>query len=105
TLYPALCRALGKAAPVGPRGSYGALEGADQISDVILVDSSPIGRTPRSNPVTYMKAFDEIRQTFAQTRDAKMRHFTAKHFSFNATGGGRCPKCGGSGSRCTFWPI
>ncbi len=98
TLYPALCRVLGKPVPTGPRGRYDAVEGAEQLSDVVRVDTSPIGRTPRSNPVTYMKAFAEIRQTFAQTRDAEVRQFTAKHFSFNAAGGGRCPRCRGAGS-------
>src|SRR5262249_897965 len=70
--------------------------GDGQIDDVILVDQSPIGRSPRSNPVTYIKAFDEIRAVFADTIDARTHNFTASHFSFNVEGG-RCEACEGEG--------
>ncbi len=70
--------------------------GIDQIEDCIVIDQSPVSRSPRSNPVTYVKAFDEIRQAFAETLDAKTRNFTASHFSFNSELG-RCPTCSGDG--------
>ena len=72
------------------------LEGTAYISDVVLVDQAPIGRTPRSNPVTYLKAFDPIRELFASTKDARSRGLTASHFSFNVPGG-RCEACEGEG--------
>ena len=78
-----------------PTGSE--LEGDDLIDDVMLVDQSPIGRTPRSNPVTYIKAFDGIRDLFASLPEAKKRGFTAGHFSFNIPGG-RCETCQGDGT-------
>ena len=71
--------------------------GNGQIDDVLLVDQSPIGRSPRSNPVTYIKAFDEIRAVFADTIEARTRNYSAGHFSFNVDGG-RCPRCEGDGS-------
>ena len=77
-------------------GTHQKLEGAEYISDVILVDQAPIGRTPRSNPVTYLKAFDPIRELLASTKDARSRGFTASHFSFNVPGG-RCEACEGEG--------
>jgi excinuclease ABC subunit A len=70
--------------------------GDGQIEDVILVDQSPIGRSPRSNPVTYVKAFDAIRAVFADTVEARTHNYTASHFSFNADGG-RCQACKGDG--------
>ncbi|HKN23719.1 MAG TPA: excinuclease ABC subunit UvrA [Candidatus Acidoferrum sp.] len=73
------------------------LEGDQNIQDVVIVDQSPIGRTPRSNPATYMKAFDAIREVFADTPDAKRRGFAAGHFSFNVPGG-RCETCQGDGT-------
>jgi excinuclease ABC subunit A len=73
------------------------IEGADFIDEVILVDQSPIGRTPRSNPVTYIKAFDIIRELFASLPEAKKRGFPAGHFSFNVPGG-RCENCQGDGT-------
>ena len=77
-------------------GSFRELQGLEFISDVVLVDQTPIGRTPRSNPVTYLKAFDPIRELFALTKDAKARGLTASHFSFNVPGG-RCEACQGEG--------
>ncbi len=77
-------------------GSHRKLEGAEFVSDVVLVDQAPIGRTPRSNPVTYLKAFDPIRELFAATKDARSRGLTASHFSFNVPGG-RCDACEGEG--------
>ncbi len=73
------------------------VEGADKIREAVLVDQSPIGRTPRSNPVTYIKAFDIIRDLFASTTDAERRGYTAGHFSFNVPGG-RCETCQGDGT-------
>jgi len=77
-------------------GAHRRLEGHELISDVVLVDQAPIGRTPRSNPVTYLKAFDPIRELFASTKDARSRGLTASHFSFNVPGG-RCEACQGEG--------
>jgi excinuclease ABC subunit A len=77
-------------------GSFRGLDGLEYISDVVLVDQTPIGRTPRSNPVTYLKAFDPIREIFSLTRDAKSRGLSASHFSFNVPGG-RCEACQGEG--------
>jgi excinuclease ABC subunit A len=77
-------------------GAHRKLEGAEFISDSVLVDQAPIGRTPRSNPVTYLKAFDPIRELFAATKDARSRGLTASHFSFNVPGG-RCEACEGEG--------
>jgi excinuclease ABC subunit A len=73
------------------------LDGDENIQDVVIVDQSPIGRTPRSNPATYMKAFDAIREVFAETPDAKRRGYAAGHFSFNVPGG-RCETCQGDGT-------
>ena len=94
TLYPALCRRLRKEAP--KPCPFDDVYGDGQIDDAILVDQSPIGRSPRSNPVTYLKAFDEIRSVFAETVDARTRNYTASHFSFNAEVG-RCSGCHGEG--------
>lgn len=77
-------------------GSVTALEGAEWLSDVVLVDQTPIGRSPRSNPVTYIKAFDEIRELFASQPLAKQRKYTPGTFSFNVAGG-RCEACDGAG--------
>jgi excinuclease ABC subunit A len=77
-------------------GTFRTLEGAEFITDAVLVDQAPIGRTPRSNPVTYLKAFDPIRELFAATKDARSRGLTASHFSFNVPGG-RCEACQGEG--------
>jgi excinuclease ABC subunit A len=77
-------------------GSHRKLAGVEFITDAVLVDQAPIGRTPRSNPVTYLKAFDPIRELFAATKDARSRGLTASHFSFNVPGG-RCEACQGEG--------
>ena len=77
-------------------GTHRKLEGAEFVTDVVLVDPAPIGRTPRSTPGTYLKAFDPIRELFASTKDAKARGLTASHFSFNVPGG-RCEACEGEG--------
>jgi len=94
TLLPALQRRLtgGGALP----GPYRALEGAELIDKVIHIDQRPIGRTPRSNPATYTKAFDDIRKVMAQTREARAAGFSPGRFSFNVPGG-RCEACGGAG--------
>jgi excinuclease ABC subunit A len=93
-LYAAIKRAKG--AWDKRVGSFAKLEGVEYISDAVLVDQAPIGRTPRSNPVTYLKAFDPIRELFAATKDARSRGLTASHFSFNVPGG-RCEACQGEG--------
>ena len=77
--------------------TWESLEGDQYIDEVVLVDQSPIGRTPRSNPVTYIKAFDAIRELFASLPEAKKRGFSAGHFSFNIPGG-RCETCQGDGT-------
>jgi excinuclease ABC subunit A len=94
-LYAAIKKAKGeiKESPA----AFGRIRGAELISDVILVDQSPIGRTPRSNPATYTKAFDDIRRIFSETRDAYSRGFGPSHFSFNLEAG-RCPTCQGNGT-------
>jgi excinuclease ABC subunit A len=93
-LYAAIKRAKG--AWEKRVGTFAKLEGVEYVSDTILVDQAPIGRTPRSNPVTYLKAFDPIRELFAATKDARSRGLTASHFSFNVPGG-RCEACQGEG--------
>jgi excinuclease ABC subunit A len=77
-------------------GSYDAITGWEGLDDVVLIDQSPIGRSPRSNPVTYVKAYDEIRRIFAAQPLAKQRGFSASTFSFNSAGG-RCETCEGAG--------
>jgi excinuclease ABC subunit A len=81
----------------GHVGAFSRLEGGELIDDVILVDQSPIGRTPRSNPVTYIKVYDGIREVFSSTREAQARGFDPSHFSFNLPGG-RCDVCQGDGT-------
>ena len=93
-LYAAVKRAKG--AWKKQVGTHAGIDGADLVKDVVLVDQTPIGRTPRSNPVTYLKAFDGIRELFAQTREARARGFSPSHFSFNVPGG-RCDGCEGDG--------
>ncbi len=93
-LYPALARAFGKATETP--GMHERLLGADWLSDAVFVDQSPIGKTARSNPASYVGAFDAMRALFADAAMAKERGYGAGMFSFNA-GDGRCPTCGGSG--------
>jgi excinuclease ABC subunit A len=93
-LYNALISRRGLPAP---RAQYERIEGDQQLADVVLVDQSPLGRTPRSNPVTYIKAFDAIREVFASTPEARRRGYTPGYFSFNIPGG-RCETCQGDGT-------
>ncbi len=93
-LYPAIKRLKGAAER--RIGAHRRIEGAEFVTDVVLVDQTPIGRSPRSNPVTYLKAFDPIRELFASTKDARAAGLTASHFSFNVPGG-RCEACEGEG--------
>ena len=94
TLLPALARELHGATDAV--GEHDTIEGIDQIDKVIAIDQKPIGRTPRSNPGTYTKAFDLVREIFAQLPDARARGWSAGRFSFNVKGG-RCEACGGAG--------
>jgi excinuclease ABC subunit A len=94
TLYRALARAF--RVETLPMGRFKAIKGIEHLNGVRLIDQQPIGRTPRSNPITYLKCFDEIRELFASERDALRQGFTRGHFSFN-TPGGRCERCEGSG--------
>ena len=80
-----------------PPGRHTDLEGIHFLANVAMVDQAPIGRTPRSNPVTYIQGFNEVRKLFAKTDDARRRNLGPDAFSFN-TGGGRCPRCGGDGA-------
>ena len=78
-------------------GLFQEIKGIEKIDDIVLVDQSPIGRTPRSNPVTYIKSYDAIRELFAATNGAKTKGLNSSHFSFNVPGG-RCETCQGSGT-------
>jgi excinuclease ABC subunit A len=80
----------------GHVGTFAEIKGGNSISDVVLVDQSPIGRTPRSNPITYIKVYDGVREVFSQTREAQAHGYDASHFSFNVPGG-RCERCEGNG--------
>src|SRR5271165_4673704 len=93
-LFPALLRAKGR--PTETPGLHRAITGLERIDDVVMVDQSRIGRTTRSNPASYVGAFDSIRDLFARLPQALTRKYTAGTFSFNA-GNGRCPACGGNG--------
>jgi excinuclease ABC subunit A len=97
TLYPALCRRKHKKYPPGLAGAATEIIGAGQLGDVVLMDQTPLMRMARSNPVTYVKAFDDIRQLFADTAEARIRGFGPGHFSFNQPGG-RCETCEGQGT-------
>ena len=94
TLYRAVARAFRVESL--PMGKFRAIKGIEHLSGIKLIDQEPIGRTPRSNPITYLKAFDEVRALFASERDALRSGLTPGHFSFNTTGG-RCDRCEGSG--------
>jgi excinuclease ABC subunit A len=94
TLAPAVIRRLGGAAP--KPGPFKSLRGLNQIDRAVVIDQSPIGRTPRSNAATFTGAFDEIRKVFASTKEAKSRGYKANRFSFNVKGG-RCEACQGQG--------
>ncbi|MBE0622916.1 MAG: excinuclease ABC subunit UvrA, partial [Burkholderiales bacterium] len=93
-LHAALLKAKGR--PTETPGAHRALAGAELIDDVVMVDQTPIGRTTRSNPASYVGAFDAIRSLFTAEPTAKERGYTAGTFSFN-TGNGRCPTCSGNG--------
>jgi excinuclease ABC subunit A len=98
-LYRALVQAKQQSgtATSGPSATWESITGDRFIDEVVLVDQSPIGRTPRSNPVTYIKAFDAIRELFASLPESKKRGLSAGHFSFNVPGG-RCETCQGDGT-------
>ncbi|HZQ67749.1 MAG TPA: excinuclease ABC subunit UvrA [Terriglobales bacterium] len=97
-VYQALSQAKKQAdGQIPVNSSWDSIEGEDYLDEVVLVDQSPIGRTPRSNPVTYTKAFDPIRDLFASIPESQKRAFTAGHFSFNIPGG-RCENCQGDGT-------
>jgi excinuclease ABC subunit A len=96
-LYRAVARALGQADGGEQAGSLTSLTGVERLNDVVLVDQTPIGRTPRSNPITYIKGFDLVRELFASQPEAKRLSMTPGHFSFNVPGG-RCNTCEGDGT-------
>ncbi|MGA3137096.1 MAG: excinuclease ABC subunit UvrA [Terracidiphilus sp.] len=96
-LYRAVARALGQTDGADPSSVYKSLAGVERLSDVVLVDQTPIGRTPRSNPITYIKGFDLVRELFAAQPEAKRLSLTPGHFSFNVPGG-RCNTCEGDGT-------
>jgi excinuclease ABC subunit A len=94
TLAPALLRHFGKSTDAP--AAFERLLGAEQLSDVVFVDQSPIGKTARSNPASFVGAWDSLREIFANATLSRQRGYTASKFSFNS-GDGRCPTCGGSG--------
>ncbi len=96
-LYPVLAHQLNRAMTFP--GEHDGVEGLEHLDKVIAIDQSPIGRTPRSNPATYTGLFSDIRELFAQTRDAKARGYKSGRFSFNVKGG-RCEACEGDGVKC-----
>ena len=96
-IYPKLAHELNRA--IAYPGDHDSIEGCEHLDKVILIDQSPIGRTPRSNPATYTGLFSDIRDLFAQTKDAKARGYSAGRFSFNVKGG-RCEACEGDGVKC-----
>ncbi|MBQ8431701.1 MAG: excinuclease ABC subunit UvrA [Clostridia bacterium] len=96
-LHPVLAEKLNRA--ITYAGKHEAVEGLEHLDKVIAIDQSPIGRTPRSNPATYTGLFGDIRELFAQTRDAKAKGYKAGRFSFNVRGG-RCEACEGDGVKC-----
>jgi excinuclease ABC subunit A len=96
-LYRALLREMGQSDGADPSGVYKSLTGFERLTEVVLVDQTPIGRTPRSNPITYIKGFDLIREIFAAQPEARRLSLTPGHFSFNVPGG-RCNTCEGAGT-------
>ncbi|MGI8770237.1 MAG: excinuclease ABC subunit UvrA [Acidobacteriaceae bacterium] len=96
-LYRAVAQELGQGEGGDAAGLYKELKGAERLNDIVMVDQNPIGRTPRSNPITYIKAFDAIRELFASQPEAERRGYSAGHFSFNVPGG-RCDVCEGDGT-------
>ena len=96
-IYPKLAHDLNRA--IAYPGEHDSIEGGEHLDKVILIDQSPIGRTPRSNPATYTGLFTDIRDLFAQTKDAKARGYSSGRFSFNVKGG-RCEACEGDGVKC-----
>jgi len=96
-LYRAVARALGQTDGADPSSVFKSLTGVERLNDVVLVDQTPIGRTPRSNPITYIKGFDLVRELYASQPDAKRLSLTPGHFSFNVPGG-RCNTCEGDGT-------
>ncbi|HMB81145.1 MAG TPA: excinuclease ABC subunit UvrA, partial [Vicinamibacterales bacterium] len=93
-LHPAIRKHLGK--PTETPGAFQSIAGVEHVNDIVFVDQSPIGRTTRSNPASYVGAFDAIRELFAKAPDSRTRGYTAGTFSFNS-GNGRCPTCSGNG--------
>ena len=93
-IYPAIANKINKTNL--PEGNYGEIRGIEQLDKVVVIDQSPIGRTPRSNPATYTGVFTPIRELFASLPDAKAKGYTSSRFSFNVKGG-RCEACGGDG--------
>jgi excinuclease ABC subunit A len=95
---PSARHALPAAVFPGDVGRFASLTGLEPIENVVRVDQSPIGRSARANPASFLSLFGEIRALFAQTAEAKVKNFSAGHFSFNAAGGGRCETCRGAGT-------
>ena len=95
-LFPAVREALGRTTP--PPGPFRRLSGLGPLRRVLAIDQSPIGRTPRSVPATFLGIWDELRRVFAGTPEARARGFAPARFSFNSTGGGRCQTCAGQGA-------
>ena len=93
-IYPALANRINKSDLI--EGKYGEIIGAEQLDKIVVIDQSPIGRTPRSNPATYTGVFTPIRELFASLPDSKAKGYTSSRFSFNVKGG-RCEACGGDG--------
>ena len=100
TLYPALCDRLGIESVLDPSniGEFESLSGVEAIQHVEYVDDQPIPASRRSNPATWLQILGDIRQLFSETAEARSRNLSPGHFSFNTDGGGRCPKCEGTGS-------
>ena len=97
SLYPNLCRRLQLTAPLSGAGTIARIDGSEQLESVLLLDQSPVQRSRRSIPATWIGVFDEIRILLAETHEAKKRNFGRGIFSFNSASGGRCPVCEGRG--------